>query len=48
MSEALRNSLEEDCLNLKPPLSELKLEPETETHLDLHTAVNKSDKVTNR
>ena len=36
--------MEDDCL--KPSLSELKLEPETDTHhLDLHTAVKKSDKI---
>ena len=34
---------EESCL--KPSLTELKLEPDTENHLDIHSAARKSDKV---
>ena len=34
---------DEDCL--KPSLTDMKLEPETENHLDMHSAVRKSDKV---
>jgi len=44
MSEALRNIVgDDDCL--KPSLADMKLEPETEHHLDLHSAVRKSDKI---
>jgi len=44
MSEALRNIVgDDDCL--KPSLTDMKLEPETENHLDMHSAVRKSDKI---
>eukprot|EP00092_Neocalanus_flemingeri_P010668 GFUD01011492.1.p1 GENE.GFUD01011492.1~~GFUD01011492.1.p1 ORF type:complete len:1056 (-),score=265.28 GFUD01011492.1:937-4104(-) len=44
MSEALRNIVgDDDCL--KPSLADMKLEPETENHLDMHSAVRKSDKI---
>ena len=34
---------DDDCL--KPSLADMKLEPETENHLDMHNAIRKSDKV---
>ena len=34
---------DEDCL--KPTLADMKLEPETENRIDIHSAVRKSDKV---
>jgi len=44
MSEALRNMVgDEDCL--KPTLADMKLEPETENRIDIHSAVRKSDKI---
>ena len=40
----LRNMVgDEDCL--KPTLADMKLEPETENRIDIHSAVRKSDKV---